>query len=370
TWQSRLRLLIGSLLVVAGVLSVIGAIAWTKMQQLQAAMAAPPPPEMPVAVTVAEALPIQFRRETVVIGTVLSHQSVLVRNELTGVVTQVAMAPGGNVKAGDLLVQLDDRTERAELKAAEATVVLAEATLLRARKLKRADANSDRELDIAQADAARAQAEVDRLRSIIDRKKIVSKFDARVGLFELHPGQYLVEGTDIVALEGLANYVNIDFAMPAHVADAVSLGQSVTLRTGEQTPPLSADIVAMDSRADPSSRSLKARAKLIDPPASIVAGDSMRVTIRYGGAIDALSIPSTAIRRTPAGTMVYVAREEPSGDGPPAWRAEPRTVQIAGGDGTQSRVVSGLRAGDRVVSDGSFKVIEGSLLSLTQESKP
>ena len=115
------------------------------------------------------------------------------------------MTPGGRVKAGDLLIQIDDRVEQAALKAAAATLKQAQAALERAKKLQSANANSIQELDVALADAARAESEVDRLNVLIDRKRITAEFDANVGLFDLHVGQYLDVATDIVALVGIGD---------------------------------------------------------------------------------------------------------------------------------------------------------------------
>ncbi|WP_186775388.1 efflux RND transporter periplasmic adaptor subunit [Rubripirellula tenax] len=369
TWASRLRTFLGSILLLVVVIAVIAAIAWTKARQVETAMSAPPPPEMPVAVRLFDPKPVQFRQDTVVVGTVLADKSVRLRNELTGVVTEVAIKPGQTVRAGDVLIRLDDRTERAELKAAGAALKLARSEMERAQRLSLANANSAQEVDATIAETTRAEAETERLKSLIDRKMIVARFDARVGLFDLNIGQYLVEGSEITTLEGIADFLNVDFAMPAHVADAISVGDQVAMQIDESSPVMQAIITAIDSRADPVSRSTKARAKLVSPPPSLLPGDSVRVTIQYGPLREALSVPATAVRRGPTGTMVYVAEMTPAKEpaGEPSMRAAARFVEIAGGGGTMNRVISGLTIGERVVADGSFKVIPGALLLPTSE---
>ena len=342
---------------------MICAIAWVKFRQIQMAMSAPPPPEMPVSVELFWPQAAEFRRSTVVVGSALAHRSIVVRNEATGVVTEVAMTPGGRVKAGDLLVQIDDRVEQAALKSAYATLRQAQASLARARKLQSQNANSISELDSALADADRAEAEVDQLKVLIDRKRITAEFDAKVGLFDLHVGQYLDVATDIVRLEGIADYLHVDFSVPAHVADLIKVGDTVGTRASASLPPLSARIIAMDSRADPQSRSLTVRARMDSPPDTLLPGDSVLVTVQYGPAVDAVLVPQTAVRRGPSGTRVFVAVETlPEDDSAPSLRAKSVSVELAGSDGTMSRIVQGLSRDDRIVTSGSFKVFDGSLL--------
>ena len=358
---------IGLLAVVGG---IIAGIFWIKSNQIKAAMSAPPPPEMPVSVSLVEARSAEYRNKTVVVGSVLANKTIGLRNELTGVVRKVSMVPGGVVKAGDVLIEFDDRTEQANLKIARATLKLAEAALERSRRLSQANANSQQEYEVAEAEAARAQAECERLEAIVERKKIIAPFDAQVGLFELHPGQYLVEGTQITTLEGIADFMYVDFAMPAHVSDWVRIGDSVAMEADGNSSSIIAEIVALDSRADAASRSLMARAKVTNFPESLRPGDSARVTIQYGPKLPVIEIPATAVRRGPTGTMVYVAEQVQGEDGaPPAMRAKLKPVVVAGGSGEMNYVAGGLSAGEKIVTDGSFKVMDGSLLS-SSESTP
>lgn len=362
-WRGRLSTLAGSVVLLVAVALVMALIGWIKLRQVQASMSAPAPPEMPVAVELFQPQPAVFRNSTVIVGSALAHRSIMVRNEEAGVVTEVAMSPGGQVQAGDLLIQIDDRVEQAALNAAEATLRQAKAALQRAEKLQSANANSVQELDLALAEAARAQAEVDRLSVLIDRKRITAEFDAKVGLFDLHVGQYLDVATDITTLVGIADYLHVDFAVPAHVADQIQLGELVHMRATASAPPLSARMIAFDSRAESQSRSLTVRARLDSPPATLLPGDSVLVTVEYGPTLDAVLVPQTAVRRGPTGTRVFLAVESiPAAGAPPVLRAQSVAVELAGGDGTMSRIISGVSLHDQVVTNGSFKILDGSLL--------
>ncbi len=352
-----LRKAVGSLVVIGGVLGLLVAIAYAKGRQVNAAMSASPPPEMPVAVTLATAQPTTFRQTSVVIGNMLAPESITLRTELAGAVTKVLMTPGGEVEQDAVLIQLDTRSEQAQLKSAEATRKLADSALQRSLRLNRANANSESELDIAEAELTRAEALIEELRVRIDKKNLRAPFRAHVGLFDLHVGQYLNEGTEITVLEGIADYLNVDFAMPSHVADAMTIGDDVALRIGAAGIQSTATIVAVDASANALSRSVTARARLDNPPAILQPNDSVRVTVPYGPAIPARLIPATAVRRGPSGTIVFVVTER---DG--QRRAESRDVVVAGSEDPNVRVISGVDAGEIVVADGSFKIFDGALV--------
>ncbi|WP_442512049.1 efflux RND transporter periplasmic adaptor subunit [Novipirellula sp. SH528] len=355
---SRLRTAVGSVLVVAGVLALLAGIAYAKNRQIEASMSATPPPEMPVSVSFATAKSTTFRKTSVVIGNMLAPESITLRTELAGAVTKVSMEPGGEVEKDAVLIQLDDRSEQAQLKSAEASRKLADSALQRARRLNLANANSESELDVAEAELTRAEAMIDELRVRIDKKTLRAPFKARVGLFDLHIGEYLVEGTEITSLEGISDYLNVDFAMPSHVADAVAIGDQVELRVGAAGLRLTATIVALDASANAISRSVTARARLDNPPVILQPNDSVRVTVPYGPPIPARLIPATAVRRGPSGTLVFVVTEQ---DG--QMRARSRDVDVAGSEDPNVRIISGVEDGEQVVADGSFKVHEGDLVA-------
>lgn len=357
------RLVAGSVLVILLVVGALGAVVYAKYRQIQVAASTPPPPEMPVAVATAPALDQSYRRSSVVIGTVLASQSVMLRNELTGVVTNVAVTPGDVVHKGDVLVRFDTLLETAELKSAMATKQLADEALDRNERLKRSGAGSEQLLEEALANVARAEAEVERLRVVIDKKTLLAAFDARVGLFDLHPGQYLQAGSDIVELSGISDHLNIDFAMPQTVAAAVTVGDMVELIAASIPQTMQSKIIAIDASANLQSRSLKARARIESPPQNLHPGDSLKVKIPYGPSIPAVTVAATAIRRGPSGTSVYLAVQR---DG--QLRSESRLVKVLGSEGAVAWVAEGLSAGDIVVTDGSFKVAEGTLLSAGEAS--
>ena len=205
----------------------VGLAAWKydAIQEGQAASANQPEPME--SVTVAVAKEIEHRQTTTSIGTVLALRSITLRNELAGTVREVSLTPGQIVEAGTLLVALDVSVEEAELKAQEAQAALAKTVLDRRQNLNHEMATTQEEVDRARADRDVALAQIARTKAIIARKTIRAPFRARVGIADVHPGQYLNEGTQLTTLQGVDDAAHVDFTVAQQVAAGLREGDSV-----------------------------------------------------------------------------------------------------------------------------------------------
>ena len=252
---------VGSL-VLAGVLLSTGTVlaAW-KHNRLAAERSATQP-EPIEAVTIAAAAPQEHRETTTAIGTVLALESITLRNELPGTVRQVSLTPGAIVEPGAVLVALDTSVEQAELRALRAQAALAETTLRRHVFLRQYEATSEAEVDQARAQKDVMLAQVERLKASIAKKIIRAPFRARVGLADVHPGQYLNEGIQLTTLQGVSDEVNVDFPVPQSVAAVLPLGSAVDVVTRDGGEPISARIVAIDAKVDPATRNAMVRARI------------------------------------------------------------------------------------------------------------
>ena len=202
---------IGSFLLLVMVVSVgVGLAAWkyTAIQASEAASANQPEPME--SVTVAFAKEIEHRHTATSIGTVLALRSITLRNELPGTVRYVNLTPGQVVDTGMVLVALDVSVEEAELRAQEAQSALARTVLTRRNNLSHDRATTQEEVDRARADLDVALAQIARTKAIIARKTIRAPFHARVGMANLHPGQYLNEGTELTTLQGIDDAAHVD----------------------------------------------------------------------------------------------------------------------------------------------------------------
>ncbi|MCI0587480.1 MAG: efflux RND transporter periplasmic adaptor subunit [Planctomycetes bacterium] len=352
---------VGSLILLAAVAAIGGCLAvWKAASVRKANAVAASQPEPMESVTVAAAKEREHRRTTISIGTVVALRSITLRNELPGTVHEVHLAPGAIVEEGTLLVALDVSVEEAELRAQQAQAALAETLLARMEKALKNRAASETDVDRARAERDVALAQVDRTQAILARKKIRAPFRARVGISDVHPGQYLDEGTMLTTLQGVDEEANIDFIVPQQVAALLKEGDPVQVFASGETTPRPARIVAVDAKVDPATRNATARARIEGGPGSPAPGSSVRVRVPVGPPESAVSVPVTALRKGPDGDHVFVIEPDAHGK----QRAHVRRVESGPVLGDEVVIESGLKPGEQVAASGSFKLREAALVSI------
>jgi membrane fusion protein (multidrug efflux system) len=357
------RGLAGSTLLLATLVVTGGGLAAWKVASLKGAEeAAASQPEPIESVTTAVAREREYRPTTTSIGTVLALKSITLRNEIAGTVRRVSLSPGQIVEAGAVLVALDVSVEQAELEALEAQADLARTTLERLERLQTARAVSQEEVDQARAARNVAQAQTARLRAIIDRKVIRAPFRARVGLADVHIGQYLNEGTELTTLQGVDAEANVDFTVAQAVAGALRVGEPVAVYASGDPTPIAARIVAIDARVDPTTRNALVRARV--PSRAPAPGASVRVEVPVGPLAPAVSIPVSALRKGPGGDHVFLIEADSAGQ----TRAHVQPVRAGTVVEDEVLILSGLRPGQAVATSGSFKLREAVLVAVAGDS--
>lgn len=352
----------GSVLLVSFVLLIgIGLAAWKyeSIQGEQAASSSQPEPMESVTVAVARA--IDHRQTTTSIGTVLALRSITLKNELAGTVREVRLTPGQIVEAGTLLVALDVSVEEAELHAQEAQVALAKTVLNRRQSLNQELATTQEEVDRARADLDVAQAQIARTKAIIAKKTIRAPFRARVGIADVHPGQYLDEGTLLTTLQGVGDAVHIDFSVAQQIAAGLRVGEVVEVFAAGDAPVVTAKIIALDSRVDPTTRNAMVRARIEGTRNVPAPGASVRVRVPVGSSRQVVAIPVSALRKGPGGDQVFVIAKDKDG----RTRVQSRQVESGSMFGDEIVIHTGLTAGEEIASLGSFKLRDGVLVAVT-----
>jgi membrane fusion protein (multidrug efflux system) len=355
TGRLRSIALIGVLLATA---ILLGAWKYNAVRSAEAASANQPEPTETVAAAVAAARPHQESASA--IGTVLAPQSITLRNEVAGTVHFVSLQPGQVVSAGAVLVALDVSVETAELRAQEAQARLAQTSLERVDRMASRGAASAMELDNARAERDVALAQVARTRALIARKTIRAPFRARVGMSDVHLGQFLESGTQLTTLQGVDGAVHVDFDVSQSVAAAMRRGESVRVISSATAAEIPARVVAVDARVDPTTRNAVVRAELPDLPQLPSPGASVRVLIPIGPTRDAVVVPVSALRKGPGGDHVFVIAAAKDGK----TRAQLRLVKAGPVLGDEIVIVDGLAAGERVAASGSFKLRDAALVAV------
>jgi membrane fusion protein (multidrug efflux system) len=312
------------------------------------------------AVTLAVARELDHRPTTTSIGTVLALRSITLKNELAGTVRDVRLIPGQIVEPGTLLVALDVSVEEAELKAQEAQVALAKTILNRRRNLSQELATTQEEVDRARADLDVAQAQIARTKAIIAKKTIRAPFRARVGIADVHPGQYLDEGTLLTTLQGIGESVHVDFTVAQQIAAGLRVGEAVEVLAAGESPTVMARIVALDARVDPTTRNAMIRARIEATRNVPAPGASVRVRVPVGPQRKVVAIPVSALRKGPGGDQVFVIALDKDGRN----RVHTRRVESGPMFGDEIVIHVGLTAGEQVADHGSFKLRDGLLVAV------
>lgn len=340
-----------------------GLAAWKYLSIQSSHAASAHQPEPMESVTVVEAQEIRHRPTTTSIGTVLALRSITLRNELAGTIRQVRLVPGQVVEADSVLVALDVSVEEAELKAQQAQAALAKTVLERRHHLRLDQATAEEEVDRAQADLNVAQAQIARTKAIIARKIIRAPFRARVGLADVHPGQYLNEGTQLTTLQGVDEAVHVDFTVAQQVAAGLREGETVDVMPPGDVRTITAKIVALDARIDATTRNALVRARIERAADTPAPGASVRVRVPVGPSRTAVAVPASALRKGPGGDHVFIIVTANDGK----TRAYVRQVQSGAMLDDVVIIDAGLSAGERVAASGSFKLRDAALVSVTGE---
>lgn len=355
-----------AIILLTGVITTASGLAAWKQDTLtvaaQVASSRPEPVEM-IASAIAE--PYRYQPTTKLVGTVIASRSITLQNELPGTVKTINLKPGRIVDAGDLLVTLDISVEQAELKAHKARAALARSVFERTRKLWEKKAVSQEELDQARADLEVINAEISRIEAIIERKRIRAPFHSRTGLSDVHIGQYLNEGTLLTTLQGVSEDVHIDFAVDQQIAATLEVGDAVEVLAGKRYDvSVGAAVMAVDARVDPSTRNATVRARATGNTLS--PGMSVQVRVPIGTPLDVISIPSSALRKSPAGDHVFVVVADADG----VERAYRRPVDVVVRLGNIVLIDQGINTGEVIATNGSFKLRESTLVSRSGTTGP
>jgi membrane fusion protein (multidrug efflux system) len=364
TLRSRPRWIVSALLLVT-LLATGGVLAAWKVDSIKEAdAAAASQPEPIEAVTAAVAKAREHRQTITAIGTVLATRSVTLRNEVPGTVRDAALVPGQVVEAGTVLVRLDVSVEEAELAAQQAQASLAQTLLDRNQQAILTHAVSASEVDRARAERDVAMAQIARTKAIIDRKTIRAPFRARVGLADVHPGQYLDEGTVLTTLQGIDDAAHVDFAVPQRVAASLRRGNGVQVVITGAESPIEGKIVAIDARVDATTRNAMVRARIAGAANGPAPGASVRVEVPDGPSRSAVVVPVSALRKGPSGDHVFVIAAAEDGK----MRVHVRPVQSGAALADEVLIVHGLAAGERVAASGSFKLREAALVAVADDA--
>jgi membrane fusion protein, multidrug efflux system len=325
----------------------------------------------PASVEVAKVKTLALQDDAQAVGSLRSRQSVTLRPEVAGRIAQIGFADGARVRKGQLLVQLDDVLQRAELSQAQAQLSIARANLKRNEELVAQAFVAQRVLDESRAALQVAEAQVALAQARLSRMRVVAPFDGTVGLRNINLGDYVKDGADLVNLEDTSQ-LTVDFRLPERYQSRIASGQPVQVQL-DALPgkSFSARVQAVDPLLDANGRSIAVRAMLPPVPGGeLRPGMFARVTTVFSTNDAALVVPEEAI--VPQGGRQFVIKLDKDGEGDGAKLVSRRVeVQLGVRRGPQVQVVSGVAEGETVVVAGQQRLQrDGTPVRVVDMSRP
>ncbi len=364
--------------VIAVAVIVAGLVAWWAWPRTEATVAAGPGKTVPVRVARASAEPLQLRLKAV--GTVTPLHTVVVRSRVDGELLRLHFQEGQQVKAGDLLAQIDPRPYEVKLAQAQGTqqqnlaeLENAERQLQRYRELQKQNYVSGQELSDQQSKVRQLQgrrisdqASVDEARLQLQYTRITAPVSGRVGLRRLDVGN-LVHASDTEGLVTLAQTAPISVLFTVPEPELPALLDAVQAQAGlpveawdrsESKALAQGTLSSVDNRIDTATGTLKLRAQFDNAGLALFPNQFVNVRLQLGEH-PALLIPDAAVQFGSQGNYVHIVDKDN--------KAQRRTVVLGPADDGRVAVHSGLQAGDQVVIEGIDGLEDGTLVEIVAE---
>ncbi len=293
--------------------------------------------------------------ETVVeaVGSTRARRAVEITPLAAGRVTAIVFKAGQSVKAGEVLLRLDDEIQRADLIEAEARLKEARAALQRANSLKKNSAVAEASVDTLIAALATAEATRERATRRLRDRTVTAPFAGVVGFSRVEVGARVEDGDTVTTLDDLSQ-VEIEFSAPENLFGRIDVGQRIVAdATAFPGRSFAGTVAIIDTRIDPLGRAFKVRALVDNPDLTLPAGMFMHLSVLLE-ARRALTVPEEAIVVDVSQAFVYAVTSKDGKD-----VAERREVTIGQRGFGYVEIVAGVADGEEVVVRGVQRVRDG-----------
>ena len=313
---------------VVAVVGIVGASTLAWWLQMPKSDAGAPTGARAVGVEITQVKKQTLRDDAEAVGSLRSSQNVMLRPEVAGRVLSLGFADGARVRAGQVLVQMDDTLQRAEVQQSLAQMSIARANHKRNQELVAQNFIAQRSLDESAAALQVADAQLGLSCARLDRMRLIAPFNGVVGIRSVNVGDYVKDGADLINLENIGS-LYVDYRLPERYQIKVAPGQTIEVKLDAFSGRLfKAKVEAVDPLIDANGRSIGVRAVLAN-----TAGEPLAVAGGKGqGQGAAAPAPAkSSVSETSAPNNRGVALPSPQSLGCPTNTFD-RTRTSAGGD--------------------------------------
>ncbi len=309
----------------------------------------------PATVTVIIVKPESWRDIIEAVGTAKARESVVISAKQSERVATVRFESGQRVVKGQVLIELDSGTVKAELNEARATLADLETQVTRLQSLQSRQLIAKSQIDSAVANRNAARARVQAATERLNDRIIRAPFSGVLGLRQVSEGQYVNAGFAMVNLDDL-DHMWVDFPVPEKMLSKLKTGMTLNLNA-DAFPEIifTASVASIDSRIDVATRAIMVRAGIENSDGLVRPGMLMRVSLQQD-AVDALVVPELALQQVGNRTFVFLA----AADG----TAISRDISIGSRRAGSATVLKGLKPGDKIILDGTSKLRDGQKIKI------
>lgn len=328
---------------------LIAALAIPKISQENETGAAQSSRSNAVEAEVMVILPTELSENFYINASIIGDEEIELRPEVAGKVTAINFTEGSKVKKGDLLVKINDSDLKAQLLRAESLKKLAEEKEYRSKQLFSQGLISQEEYDIINTELNSRLAEIELLKSQIDKTEIIAPFDGIIGLRYVSEGA-IVNSSVVIAQLIKNDPVKIDFALPVKHASKVKVGSKIKLTVPNIDKQFSAAVYAVDPKIDPASRTLKVRAKTENQKGELIPGSYAEIEFPLGTNDKAIVVPSQSLVPDIGGELIYVYKNG---------KAYPSPVVTGLRTNNTIEILEGISVGDTVITSAIIQMRPG-----------
>ena len=349
--------------------AIFSALVYFKFLQIQEQIAIGSQLPPPISVTVAEAKASQWNRRIKAIGTLVAYQGVDITTEVSGTITSINFESGDEISTGTLLIELDNRTEKANLESALAQYESDNSQYQRLLKLKDQSFVTQNDIDTQASLVNIAVAQVSVARTALEKKRIFAPFDGTLGIRQVDVGEYVAPGTPIVTLLSV-DQLYLDFTLPEDNFNDLLIDQEIDFRVRSYPDRIfTAKVETWNPELDANTRNIKIRAEVNNSERLLAPGMFADMQVQSRQREKVLTVPETAIFYNIYGEAVYTLEKPPPSDSEPLpeYRLAARQVEVAYRSDGVAGVRSGIDAGDLVVTSGQLKLYPGLRVAIVDD---
>lgn len=284
-------------------------------------------------------------------GSLMPYEATELRPEVSGRITQLNIREGQQVAKGTLLVKLYDDDLQAQLKKLQVQLNIYEQTASRQAELLKIDGISKQEYDLSVLQVNNIKADIELIRTSIEKTEIRAPFTGRLGLRNISMGAYVTPATLITNIRQ-ENELKLEFTVPEKYSSRIKAGTVVRFTVEGQEKSIPAKVLATEEAVMEDTRSLRIRAVVQGRAPQLIPGAFAKVQLDFGTDNKALMIPTQAVIPQARSKKVIVYR---------SGIAVFETVTTGVRDSSYVQITAGLKAGDTIVTTG--------LLSIKPEAK-